>query len=202
MTQRAEYHHGDLANALVEHTYDVVRDGGAEAFSMRGAARAIGVDPAAAYKHFDGKKGLMAAVASRVFSELAVAMEERMQDATEPRERFASTGLAYVAFAARAPHLFRVAFGPMGAGGQQREHVRGVGERGLDPYELLVESLDALLEHGALVVEIEHAATASWAAVHGVAHLAIEQEWDEAQAVDAAQVVIEMVLRGICVGAR
>ncbi|MDC0678471.1 TetR/AcrR family transcriptional regulator [Sorangium atrum] len=61
---KAAYHHGDLRNALVETATELVRTSGAEGFSLRDAARTLGVSANATYRHFDSKSALLTAVAS------------------------------------------------------------------------------------------------------------------------------------------
>ena len=58
--RKSGYHHGDLRNALVAAALKLVARHGVEGFSLRKAARAVGVSPAAAYRHFeDGHEGLV-----------------------------------------------------------------------------------------------------------------------------------------------
>src|SRR6201994_3907265 len=60
---RATYHHGDLRNAFVRAALGLVSTRGVHAFSLREAAREIGVSPSAAYRHFTDKEALLDAVA-------------------------------------------------------------------------------------------------------------------------------------------
>ena len=65
------YHHGDLANALVDAALAVVERDGADALSLRDLAASLGVSRAAPYRHFADRDALLAAVAARGFEALA-----------------------------------------------------------------------------------------------------------------------------------
>jgi AcrR family transcriptional regulator len=57
--RRASYHHGDLHDALVRAARAILERQGLAALSLRGAARAAGVSPAAPYHHFPDKQALL-----------------------------------------------------------------------------------------------------------------------------------------------
>jgi len=65
--RRSSYHHGNLSRALVEAALRLVETQGAEALTLRGAARLAGVSQAAPYRHFSDKDALLAAVAEEGF---------------------------------------------------------------------------------------------------------------------------------------
>ena len=60
---RDTYHHGNLRKALVDAALEILQREGANALTLRGAARAAGVSQAAPYRHFADKEELLAAVA-------------------------------------------------------------------------------------------------------------------------------------------
>ena len=64
------YHHGDLANALVDAALEVVERDGADALSLRDLAASLGVSRAAPYRHFVDRDALLAAVSARGFEML------------------------------------------------------------------------------------------------------------------------------------
>lgn len=140
---RNAYHHGDLRAALIASARALVTAGGTESFSLREAARAVGVSANAAYRHFDDKAALLAAVAADGFARLAAEMEATAPPVDAPSSRrspgaargraaahgplrglsrpaadaveaLRSLGRAYVVFAHREPSIFRLMFGPAG----------------------------------------------------------------------------------------
>jgi len=177
---RSTFHHGDLRSALMVATLDLLVAKGVEGFSLREAAAAVGVTPSATYKHFSDKGDLLAAIAANGFTELALKVETAMNAArsnsrTPARKAMAAlkaNGLAYVKFATEQPVIFRLMFGPYGAAGKCR--VRGTGASGKDPYELLSEALDGLLEASLISAKNrENAELTAWAAVHVLADIVI-----------------------------
>src|SRR4051812_38814299 len=73
------YHHGDLKRVLIEAALELVAEGGAEAVSVREAARRAGVSAGAPFRHFQNRTALIAAVAEeaqrRFRAEIEAAIE-------------------------------------------------------------------------------------------------------------------------------
>lgn len=194
MSERQRYHHGDLRRALLEEALSIVREEGERGFSLRAAARAVGVDPAAAYRHFKNKDAVLHAVAEAAFSELARRIEEEQRGATQARERMHAIGRAYVYFAKEEPQLFRIAFGPRATG---LEPPRGVAESGRDPHQMLVDALEDLEAEGGLHLSVDRAALPAWSAVHGLAHLILAGRIPAEAAEAATRDVLDATLRGL-----
>jgi AcrR family transcriptional regulator len=112
--RRARYHHGDLPRALREAATRLVAERGADGFTLREAARLVGVHHAAAYRHFADKRALLAAIAEDGYDELARRMRRADAGAppTDVLARIRRVAAAYVAFARAAPALFALMTGP------------------------------------------------------------------------------------------
>ncbi len=78
-SKKGSYHHGNLRRVLIDSALTVIEKEVARGISLRAAARLAGVSPAAPYRHFAGKEGLLAAVAEEGFR----ALEEKMRAASE-----------------------------------------------------------------------------------------------------------------------
>src|ERR1700733_13819752 len=76
---RSTYHHGDLRNSLIQAALALVAERGVEGFSLREAARTVGVSASACYRHFSDREELLAAVAHEGLDTLA----EQMRRAAE-----------------------------------------------------------------------------------------------------------------------
>jgi AcrR family transcriptional regulator len=203
---RDGYHHGDLRNALVGAAVRLIETSGTSSFSLREAAREVGVSANAAYRHFEDKSALMTAVAAFGFRELATQMVGAMAGAaarrkTEPASvaRFKAAGRAYVEFAVAHPELFRVMFGECGAECRKAEPGDGATE---DPWSLLGTSLDALVADGLLAAELRPGAELkAWSVVHGFASLALDglasmpTKADRARALEA---LLDFAVTGLC----
>ena len=175
---RDAYHHGDLRNALVASAVRLIEQGGAATFSLREAARGVGVSANAAYRHFDDKSALMAAVAAEGFQQLGKRMQRAMTRASEAGDsrasiaRFKAVGRAYVEFAADHPELFRLMFGERGVECLRQVTADPAVET---PWTLLGKALDALASDGLLTPERRQGAELkAWTVVHGFASLALD----------------------------
>jgi len=102
------YHHGNLAQSLLDAVDEIAGQFGLEAVTLRGCAKLIGVSPSSAFRHYADKRALMTAFAARALNELS----DKMSDAAD-RARlqgsnpFRAVGLAYVEFALDKPAFFQ-----------------------------------------------------------------------------------------------
>jgi AcrR family transcriptional regulator len=167
MKRRATYHHHDLANALVAAAERLVGKHGVAGFSLREAARAVGVDPAACYRHFRDKDAILTELARRGFTRMAADMERAIATKRTPIAKLIALGHVYVDFAVARPSSFRAMFGPTGFEARDPRR-RGVHARG--PYEILEHTVNDWL--GAR--RVEAAALLLWSGVHGVASLLVD----------------------------
>lgn len=177
---RTRYHHGDLRQALLEKALALIAERGPEGFSLREAAREVGVSPAAAYRHFADKPALVVALAAEGHGLLAVAMEKGAAKVPEDGgtaaravSRLLAIGQSYVEFAVKNPSFFRVMFGPAV---KAKEFAPCASPAtGRDSYEILGAILDELVEAGAMPAERRPGAEiAIWSAVHGLATLVVD----------------------------
>lgn len=164
----ATYHHGDLRDALVRAARTILEKQGLAALSLRGAARAAGVSPAAPYHHFPDKHSLLDAVAVQGFDALTLAMDKRMAKKKDPSARLDASGVGYVVFALENPALFRLMFG----GDEQQSSANAC----------LMEARD--LAYGVLQAAVAKTSPSGaaaplvclrlWALVHGIATLILD----------------------------
>jgi AcrR family transcriptional regulator len=112
--RRARYHHGDLPRALRDAATRLIAERGADGFTLREAARLVGVHHAAAYRHFSDKRALLAAIAEDGYAELARRMRRADTDVAgaDVMERIRRVAAAYVGFARAEPALFALMTGP------------------------------------------------------------------------------------------
>jgi AcrR family transcriptional regulator len=89
----------------------LVARGGAEAFSLKALAEAVGVQAPSLYKHFEDRSAILRAVAAEVSRELA---GKQLQAAGEGRveERLKAVARAQRDYARRQPHLYALVFNP------------------------------------------------------------------------------------------
>lgn len=187
------YHHGALAEAMVEQALLDVRAQGADNVSLRSIAHSLDVSPSAAYNHFADKEDLLRAVGACGLA----ALDERMSlvlaahpadTAEAARSRFSGLGRAYLSFAIDETHLFQLTFGPICASGDMSPDQTG-------PYRKLTASLDDLDSHGLLRPGVRPGLDVTvWAATHGMASLMVEG----AISPEAGEMFIDSMSRLIC----
>lgn len=171
-TARARYHHGDARAALLDAVEEIVRSKGIDAVTISGAAAAIGVSHAAAFRHFADKRALLTAFATRCAGELAAFMEREAAGVRDAHATFHLIGVGYIRFAVERPGAFRALF---------RNALLDVAD---SDYNAAMARLEALLLSGAVRSEKEEedglppSALLAWAATHGLATLSADGALD------------------------
>lgn len=168
------YHHGDLRRGLIAEGLRLVETTGADGFSLREAARGLGVTANAAYRHFADKSDLLTAIAAHGFGilsdQLQASLEAAMEDQAPTRMRV--VGGAYVAFAVARPVLFRLMFGPFGLCQIMRLPPTTTGP---SAGQILNGILDDMVGQGHMTVTARDGALLRvWSAIHGFALLALD----------------------------
>jgi AcrR family transcriptional regulator len=108
---RDSYHHGNLTEALVEAALGLIAKYGPAGFSFAEVTRAVGVSPAAPYRHFRDRDALMAEVARRGFERFAAKLEKAWDGgAPDAMTAFRHVGHAYLAFARSDPAYYAAMF--------------------------------------------------------------------------------------------
>ncbi|MFK3740888.1 TetR/AcrR family transcriptional regulator [Massilia sp. TN1-12] len=100
------YHHGDLREALVRASVDIIETEGLDGFSLREAARRAGVSAGAPAHHFGDVRGLLSAVATVGFRDFADELESIQGEDRQATIR--ALAHAYLRFAERRPGMFRL----------------------------------------------------------------------------------------------
>jgi AcrR family transcriptional regulator len=103
------YHHGDLRQGFIDGACAQLRKASADQLSLRALARDLGVSQTAAYRHFESKNALFAAIATQGFE----MMTAELESAAEAHEgdievALVEVGLAYVHWALRYPERYQL----------------------------------------------------------------------------------------------
>ncbi len=173
--KQGSYHHGNLHRALLDAALMLVEREGPKGVSLRSVARLTGVSPAAPYRHFPGKEGLLASVAEEGFHAMTATMEAAVEVNKElPLAGFRSVTFAYVKFAAVHPSHFRVMFGPEIADHSRYPKLKESSERSL----ALLTGLIKRCQRPDLIggVEPRELAIAAWSTLHGLATLMVDNQ--------------------------
>jgi len=102
------YHHGNLAESLLDAVDELATKFGLEAVTLRACAKIVGVSPSSAFRHYSDKRALLTAFATKALHQLSDAMKMAKIRAIENNENaFLAVGLAYIEFALDKPAFFR-----------------------------------------------------------------------------------------------
>jgi AcrR family transcriptional regulator len=172
--RKAPYHHGDLREALIAATRQLVMERGAENFTLADACRVAGVTTAAPYRHFRSKQEVLEEIASRGFDELrAIATAVVAEKGAGTLEAIVAMGQAYVAFAVNETAVFRLMFGQDPAL-KKAELVSGTGHECLGH---LIEQITLYCQRNRVRGDAMEFALRLWTFVHGAACLQIDQDY-------------------------
>lgn len=167
--QARPYHHGHLPEALLRAAAQLIEQDGPAALSLREVARLAGVSHGAPAHHFTDKAGLLTALAVQGYELFTLALSHARDAAgSDPMERFAATGRAYVLFAASHRAHFEVMFRP--------ELVRAgdpsLAQAAAAAYGVLTGVIAEAQASGyAAGMDPEVLATTAWSTAHGLATL-------------------------------
>src|SRR5215510_4108231 len=163
-----EYHHGDLRRALVDAAAALASEKGLAGLSLREAARSAGVSHAAPYHHFKDKAALLAAVAEEGFLRFDAFQRRSLRSASRsPAARLRALGKAYIHFAIKNPHYFRVMFRKDLVGPEITPSLRRTAYQTFDRlFEVVGDCLGSSSE-----TEVMPLAITAWSLVHGLASL-------------------------------
>lgn len=189
--KKRAYHHGDLARALIEAALEHIKREGVEAFTLREAARAVGVTHAAAYRHFEDKRALLANIAEEGFRALSADLREAAQSEGDALSRLTTIGRAYVRFAFREPARFRVMFGPRL---NFDRRFPGLEAETQKAFRILLDAIEAGQKNGELIEGVTRdLATALWTSAHGFASLVLHRKIIVRSAARAEAYYVEIV---------
>ncbi|QRG07386.1 TetR/AcrR family transcriptional regulator [Xanthobacter dioxanivorans] len=164
------YHHGNLREALMRATLDLILEKGVAGVTFAEAARRAGVSAAAPYRHFRDRDELLAAVATMGFDRLTAALTTAWQNGKPSASAaYERVGRAYLDFARRNPAeyvaMFEAGLPPEGHEDLQQASNRAFGAL-REAAEVLVSHIAGPSRPPALMVALH-----TWSLAHGVASL-------------------------------
>jgi len=168
----SSYHHGDLRNALLRTTEELLESAGLERFTLREVARRAGVSHGAPAHHFGDARGLLSEFTAQSFNDMAALMATHRQHAVkDPFEQLVASGIGYVDYALAHRARFQLMFRSDRLDPERESLI----EAGAKAYGHLVECTTRITaEIGAPDHTIQQKATLAWSMVHGFATLLID----------------------------
>lgn len=195
---RRGYHHGNLKDALVEAALRFIRERGIAGFTLVEAARMVGVSPAALYRHFRGREGLLAEVARRGFSMFADRLAAAFYASGDPLERFVRLGEAYLDFAEQEPGYYAAMF----SAHPDETDARTPMPESAKAFELLVEAISRTFPEGFSGIDPRFIALEVWALSHGIATLAAAGQLPQGPGLPGKHELLRASVMAIVTGAR
>lgn len=167
--RRTTYHHGNLRRALIDASVDLLGEVG-DAFTLREAARRVGVDHRAAYRHFADREALLAVVAEEGHLALVEALRDALSRAPQAaRERLLVMAVTYVTFAVASPGRYQVVMGS-----STYDTFPATSTAIFGAFGLLRDEVAGGLARGELVEgDATEIAAWFWSCLHGLTHLVL-----------------------------
>jgi AcrR family transcriptional regulator len=186
---KKRFHHGDLREALIAATRELLIEHGPDAFTLADACRRAGVTTAAPYKHFRDKREILEEIVLRGFEELTAA-NARAVAAVGPGTIAGITamGISYLEFAVVQPAVFRLMFGHK----SEIKKVRQVDESGKQCLKNVIEEVAAYSRKHGHAADAEEIALRLWSFVHGASSLQLDGDYERvAPGLDVHQLIAD-----------
>lgn len=167
------YHHGDLRQALMNATLELVDSRGPRGFSLAQVCRQAGVSTAAPYRHFEDKESLLAAVSESSFVLFRQALIQARAAGGDPVTVLRALAGAYLDFACKNQSRFRVMF----SSGLPKARFPGLYQAARSAFDIVLETVSEcqdLLPSQNERLDTYTLAVSLWSECHGLAYLLID----------------------------
>ena len=141
---------------------------GTDGVTMRQIASELGVSPTTAYRYFQNKEEILAAVRASAFNAFCEVIEAAAASSPDPRRSARVVGDAYLEFAIRHPDAYRMMFDVNQAALSNSRELTEALERAKT---CMVTYVEPLVERGFLHGEVRALGQMLWAAAHGLVML-------------------------------
>jgi AcrR family transcriptional regulator len=139
---------------------------GYEGVTMRQLAEALGCSPKTPYRYFKDKADILATVRAQAFGRFADTLEEASKAA--PAERGRRVVEAYLRFALKNPHAYRIMFDIDAPIDDKHPELGPAAERAA---RFITRAAEELAEKGVIDTDPRLFGWSQWAALHGVVML-------------------------------
>lgn len=165
-----------LREEIVSAAAELLDDGGTEKdVTLRAVARRVGISAPSIYQHFPDTASILLAVTQAAFAELHRELDA-VPPGTDPVGHLRAVCAAYLDFASRRPHRYRVMFGGVwnarDAATLRPELAPAAAVLGAAAFDVLGAALGACAAQGSSAsVDPVADATSLWVGLHGLAGL-------------------------------
>jgi AcrR family transcriptional regulator len=190
------YHHGNLAEALIAATVEIIEERGVEHVSVREAAKRAGVSPGAPFRHFRSKTALLTAVAEQAMDRLAEAVAKAQSElgSADPVVAFEAIGQGYLRWAITNPTHFQIISSrtliDFDASDSLRDQNEAIRRR-------MTDLLTQAQQRGQLApnTDFDHLVLAARALVYGLARMVIDGHFPEWHPSEPPSFAVQSALR-------
>ena len=170
------YHHGNLKEALISASLEILSEQGIEGLSLRNVAKKIDVSHTASYNHFPDKQALLAAISTAGHQQLHQLLLDTFEKTKHSSSHIISEiAWAYLQFALDNPAIFKLMFS--GALEEERDHPEYVeiSQKSIALFEdmIVFSQIKGQLSEG----KVEIIAIKLWSLVHGFTYLMLENQF-------------------------
>lgn len=141
---------------------------GYEGVTMRQLAEALGCSPKTPYRYFKDKADILATVRAQAFGRFADALEKAAASAPDPASRGRMVGEAYLNFALRNPHAYRIMFDIDAPIDEKHPELGRQADRAA---RFITRGAEQMAEAGVIGVDPKLFGWTMWAAIHGIVML-------------------------------
>jgi len=185
----SEYHHGDLANALLQSARAVLNERGIHGLSLRACAAHAGVSHAAPTHHFKSLRGLLTELAVIAYNEFTATLQAKYEQVSNeaPSARLQKVCQAYVDFAVKEPQLFELMFSskPLDLKNPRLQ------SSAAKAYQQLTGIVHPAFDEKGLAEDKRESAEALiWSVVHGYAGLLLNKQGRYGECSDTAKEIL------------
>ena len=195
--KKANYHHGELREALLAAAVAVLEKEGVAGLSLRALAEQLGVSRSAPYRHFEDKAALLASVAEQGFQQFQLTLQQTRTATQLPvLERFKAMGKAYVSFAQTNPTWYQLMFHEADI---LKNPPPSLKQAANGAFQELVQMLDACQQAGVVKREDVHMqAIFVWSSMHGLSSLLLAGRIPEERAMEDLVDAVELhIFKGV-----
>ncbi len=139
---------------------------GYEGVTMRQLAEALGCSPKTPYRYFKDKADILATVRAQAFAKFADTLDAAAKGPVEGRGR--RTAEAYIAFALKNPHAYRIMFDIDAPIDESHAELHTAAERAA---RFITRGAEEMAKTGAIDADPAMFGYAQWAALHGIVML-------------------------------
>ena len=141
---------------------------GYEGVTMRQLAEALGCSPKTPYRYFKDKADILATVRAQAFGKFADTLEKATTGVTDTAERGRLTGEAYLAFALKNPHAYRIMFEIDAPVDEKHPELGPQADRAA---RYITRGAEEMAASGVIDVDPKLFGWSMWAAIHGIVML-------------------------------